>query len=61
MRFLESVQCESALTILKVRDAFRDVTIGVERLWAADATGRVPARVRDDLSVNKGPGGDSLV
>ena len=49
------------LTIVEVRESLQDTTVGVERLRLTDLTGRVPARVQDDLCVNKISGGYSLV
>ena len=37
------------------------MAVGVKRLWAIDATGRIPVRVEDDLGVDKAAGGDSFV
>ena len=58
---MKGVECGSTLTVLKVRDFLQDKAIGIERLWAANATGGIPVRVQDDLGVDKGPGGNSLV
>ena len=37
------------------------MAVSVERLRPTDPTGRVPVRVQDELCVDEGPRGDSLV
>jgi hypothetical protein len=53
--------CGDVLTVIKVRDCLQNVAAGVEGLWPADPTGKVPVRVYDDLCVDEFPGGGSLV
>ena len=57
----DGIAYDGGLTIVKVRDRFQDVAIGIEGFWPINSTGRVPVRVQDDLGVDEGPGGDSLV
>ena len=49
------------LTLVKIRDRFQDMAIGVEGLFPTDSTGWVPVRVQDDLGVDEMPGRDSLI
>ena len=58
---MRAVECGSTLTVLKVWDFLQDMAIGIERLWATNAAGEIPVRIQDDLGVDEGPGGDSLV
>ena len=51
----------SSRTVFEVRDNLQNVAVCIERLWSADAVGRIPARVQDEFGVNENPGGNSLV
>ena len=37
------------------------MAVGIERFWPGDSTGGILVRVKYDLGVDKGPGGDSLI
>ena len=55
------IERDGRLTIVKVRDGFQDVAVGVERLRPTDSTGRVPVREQYDLCVDEVSGRDPSV
>jgi hypothetical protein len=59
--YANGIECGGELTIVKVRDCFQGVAVGVESLWPTDPTGGVPVRVQDNLGVDEVPGGNPLV
>ena len=56
-----NIECGDVRTVVEVWDCLQDMTIGVEMFWPADATREVPARVQDDLGIDKVARGDPVV
>ncbi len=57
-----AIERDGVLTIIKVRDGFQDVAVGIERLRPTDpVTGGIPMGVQDNLGIDEIPRGDSLV
>ena len=61
MRFPENIECGDVLTVLEVRNLLQNVAVGVERPRPIDPTRRILAGVKDNLCVDKVPGGYSFV
>ena len=56
-----SIECGGLRTVVEIRDCLQDMAVGVKMFWPIDAARGVPARVQDDLRVDKVTRGDPVV